>query len=142
MSDLFSAEQLLIDRIKTKTTDFVTVANPSAISGLTNFSGVLPACIIAPGKSVIDSQEMRGNFAIEEQFWDVVVIVTHQIGDSGTEQLASSLMSSVIKALSNFDLGEGFVRPMNYNGRPENANYALTFAEFVMSFKVKKIVGI
>jgi len=142
MSALFSAQQLLIDRIKTQTTDFVTVANPSAISGLTSFAGILPACIIAPGKSVIDSHEMRGNIAVEEQFWDVVIMVSHQTGDSGTETLASRLMTNVIKALSNFDLGKGFVRPMTYNGRPENANYAPTFAEFVMSFKVKKIVGI
>lgn len=142
MSDLFSAEQLLIDKIKANVPQFVTVANPSAIAGLTNFAGILPACIIAPGKSVIDSEEMRGNLAVEEQHWDVVVIVAHQTGDSGTEMLASGLMTGVIKALSNFDLGNGFVRPMRYAGRPEPANYSKTFAEFVMTFKVKKVVGL
>ena len=142
MSDLFCAQQQIIDKIKAAAPEFVTVANPSAIAGLTNFAGVLPACIIAPGKSVIDSEEMRGNLAVEEQFWDVVIIVAHQTGDSGTETLASGLMTSVIKALSNLDLGAGFVRPMKYAGRPEAANYSKSFAEFILNFKVKKVVGL
>lgn len=140
MSDLFSAQQLLIERIKANVSEFVTVSNPSAIAGLTTFSGILPACIIAPGKSQIDSEEMRGSKLVEEQTWDVVIIINHQAGDRGTEILASTLATKVIKALSYFDLGQGFVRPMRYAGRPENANYSKTFAEFVLSFKVKKMI--
>lgn len=93
MSELFIAQRLIIERIKAQVPDFVTVANPSAIAGLTTFSGILPACIIAPGVSELDSQETRSNLAIEDQSWDVVILVQHQAGDYGTEMLASGLMS-------------------------------------------------
>lgn len=141
MSELFAAQRLIIERIKLEVPEFVTVANPSAIAGLTNFSGILPACIVAPSVSEITSSEERGNRTVEEQRWDVVVLISHQTGDDGTEMLASDLMTKVIRALSNFNLGAGFVRPMKYAGRPELPSYSTAFAEFVMSFKVKKIVG-
>lgn len=142
MSNLFSAQQQIINRIKSETTGFITVANPSAIAGLTNLSGVLPACIVAPSIAPIDSEEMRGNKSVEEQRWDIVIIVAHQNGDCGTETLASNLISSVIKALSYFDLGAGFVRPMRYAGRPEKPAYDLAFVEFPLAFTVKKVVGL
>jgi hypothetical protein len=141
MSELFIAQRLIIERIKARVPDFVTVANPSAIAGLTTFSGVLPACIVAPSLSEITSFEERGNLTVEEQRWDVVILVAHQAGDDGTEMLAGDLMTKTIRALSNFNLGAGFVRPMKYAGRPELPNYTATFAEFIMTFKVKKIVG-
>lgn len=141
MSELFAAQRLIIERIKDQVPEFVTVANPSAISGLTNFSGILPACIVGPTGSVITSTEEKGNRTVEEQHWGVAIYVAHQVGDDGTEMLASELMTKVIRALSNFNLGAGFLRPMKYAGRPELPSYSTAFAEFVMSFKVKKIVG-
>lgn len=141
MSELFIAQRLIIERIKAQVPDFLTVANPSAIAGLTTFSGILPACIVAPSLSVITSSEELGKRTVEEQRWDIVIYVEHQTGDDGTEMLASDLITKTIRALSNFNLGAGFVRPMKYGGRPELPNYSTTFAEFIMTFKVKKIVG-
>lgn len=139
MSDLFTAQQKIIDKIKTDVLAFVTVDTPTAISGLTNFAGMLPACIVGAGLATIDSEEMRGNIAVEEQQWIIDIIVPLQ---ADTELVASTLATGVIKALSNFELGTGFVRPMKYAGRPEPASYAKSYAEFVFAFKVKKVVGL
>lgn len=139
MSALFSAQQKIIDKIKAAAPGFVTVDTPTTISGLTSFAGMLPACIVGAGAATIDSEEMRGNAAVEEQQWIIDVIVPLQ---ADSETVASALMSAVIKALSNFELGTGFVRPMKYAGRPEPASYSKSHAEFVMAFKVKKVVGL
>lgn len=139
MSDLFTAQQLIINKIKATVPDFVTVDNPTAISGLTSFSGILPACIVGAGKSVIDSEEMKGNLAVEDQQWIVDLIIPLS---NDTEAQASILATGVIKALSNLNLGTGFARPMRYAGRPEPASYSKTYAEFVLAFKVKKVVGL
>lgn len=139
MSDLFTAQQIIIDKIKADVLDFVTVDNPTAISGLTSFAGILPACIVGAGAATIDSEEMKGNLAVEEQQWiiDIIVPLSAQ-----TETQASTLAAGVIKALSNLNLGTGFARPMRYAGRPEPANYSKSYAEFVLAFKVKKVVGL
>jgi hypothetical protein len=139
MSDLFNAQQIIIDKIKLAVPEFVTVDNPTAISGLTSFAGILPACIVGAGAATIDSEEMKGNLAVEEQQWiiDIIVPLSAQ-----TETQASTLAAGVIKALSHFDLGKGFARPMRYAGRPEPASYSKSYAEFVLAFKVKKVVGL
>lgn len=139
MSNLFTAQQIIIDKIKADVLDFVTVDNPTAISGLTSFTGILPACIIGAGASTIDSEEMKGNLSVEEQQWiiDIIVPLSAQ-----TEMQASTLSTGVIKALSNLNLGTGFARPMRYAGRPEPASYSKAYAEFVLAFKVKKVVGL
>lgn len=139
MSDLFTAQQKIIDKIKTDVSAFVLVDTPTAIAGLTNFSGILPACIVGAGAATIDSEEMRGKAAVEEQQWiiDIIMPLT-----ATTEIAASELANNVIKSLSNFDLGAGFARPMRYAGRPEPVSYASNFAEFVLAFKVKKVVGL
>ena len=139
MSDLFTAQQKIIDKIQANVPSFVTVDNPTAISGLTNFAGLLPACIVGAGAATIDSEEMRGTAAVEEQQWIIDLIVPLS---ADTEMQASVLAAGVIKALSNFELGVGFVRPMKYAGRPESASYSKSYAEFVLAFKVKKVVGL
>lgn len=139
MSDLFTAQQIIIDKIKLAVPEFVTVDNPTAISGLTSFAGILPACIVGAGAATIDSEEMKGNLAVEEQQWIIDIIVQLSVQ---TETQASTLATGVIKALSNFDLGKGFARHMRYAGRPEPANYSKSYAEFVLAFKVKKVVGL
>lgn len=139
MSDLFTAQQIIIDKIKLAAPEFVTVDNPTAISGLTSFAGILPACIVGAGAATIDSEEMKGNLAVEEQQWiiDIIVPLSAQ-----TETQASTLAAGVIKALSHLNLGSGFARPMRYAGRPEPASYSKSYAEFVLAFKVKKVVGL
>lgn len=139
MSDLFTAQQKIIDKIKADVLAFALVDTPTSISGLTNFSGILPACIVGAGAATIDSEEMRGNLAVEEQQWIIDIIVP--LTDT-TESAASTLATGVIKALSNLDLGTGFARPMRYAGRPEPASYSKSYAEFVLAFKVKKVVGL
>jgi hypothetical protein len=139
MSDLFTAQQRIIDKIKADVLDFVTVDNPTAISGLTSFAGLLPACIVGAGAATIDSEESKGNLAIEEQQWIIDLIVPLS---NDTETQASLLATGIIKALSNFDLGKGFARPMRYAGRPEPASYSKSYAEFILAFKVKKVVGL
>lgn len=139
MSDLFTAQQVIINKIKADVTGFVTVDNPTAISGLTHFAGILPACIVGAGAASIDSEEMRGNLAVEDQQWIIDIIVPLS---TDTEIQASALSTAVIKSLSNLNLGVGFARPMKYAGRPEPASYSKSFAEFVLAFKVKKVVGL
>jgi hypothetical protein len=141
MSNLFAAQQIIISKIKNSVAGFVIVSNPSVIAGLEHMGGMLPACIVAPSTATLDSQVERSSHGVEEQTWDVVIILAHQKGDGATEQLASDLMTGVINALSNLDLGAGFVRPLKYAGRPEKPAYATNYAEFSLAFSVKKIVG-
>jgi hypothetical protein len=139
MSDLFLAQKMIIDKIKADVVGVVTVDNPTAISGLTSFAGLLPACIVGAGAATIDSEEARGNLAVEEQQWIIDIIVPLS---AETEMHASTIAAGVIKALSSFNLGAGFVRPMRYAGRPEPASYSKSYAEFVLAFKVKRVVGL
>lgn len=136
---IFAAEQLIIDRLQAQVPQFITVCNPSKIAGLKNLAGLLPACIVVPNKSVIDSEIENSQFVVEEQSWDLVIIVTHQRGEATTETLAGDLMQRCINSLSNFNAGTGFIRPFQYAGRPEPA-YSEGYAEFTLQFKVKKLL--
>lgn len=140
-NNFFYAQKIITDAIKTNINEFVKVTNPSGIIGQKIEIGELPWCIIAPSKAPLHSQEERGNKSVEEQFWDIDIVVPHQSEESMTELYAGYLAQKINDLLSNFNLGSGYVRSMKYAGRPELPNYTTTFAEFVMTFKVKKIVG-
>lgn len=141
-NNVFYPQKVLSDTIKANVSEFVNVTNPSGIVSVKVGVGMLPWCVIAPGKAPLDSQIERVKGSVEEQFWDVDIIVPHQSEESMTELYAGYLAEKINSSLSNLDMGAGFVRSMKYAGRPEGARYTETFGEFLFTFKVKKIVGL
>jgi hypothetical protein len=157
MSNLFVIEQLIIDRLKAQVVEavvdehevtttvqlFKTIGNPSLIAGLSDIGPLLPACFVMPGAAEIASQQTNGAGVVEEQEWHIVIVIAHQAfkAQTGlTESVAGTLMHACIVALSGWlPESNNFIRPMLYAGRAE-PDYNLGYAEFPLSFKIKKMV--
>jgi hypothetical protein len=143
VSHLLFAEQLIIDRLVAQIADFKTIDNPSLIAGLTDIGPFLPACFVMPGMADIAAQQQNGTGVVEEQDWHLIVIVAHQAFKNDnklTEDLAGALMQSCISALSGWlPESHNFFRPFIYAGRAE-PEYNLGYAEFPLTFKIKKMV--
>ena len=142
--NMLVAEQNIIDRINSLITGFTTVGNPSIIAGLRDIGPLLPGCFVMPGPGEISAQERNKAGAVEEQEWTLIIIVGHQYDDASdgiTEAIAGGLMADCIAALSGWHPGSGFIRPFVYAGR-EAPTYGLGYAEFPLTFTIKKLVGI
>jgi hypothetical protein len=154
---VYDAEQMIIDRLTELATVaetdannettyqqlFKTISNPSLIAGLTEIWPLLPACFVMPGAADIASQLTNGTGVVEEQEWHLIIIVEHQASkndDKLTEAVAGELLQACIKALSGWlPPGKNFFRPFIYAGRAE-PEYNLGYAEFPLTFKIRKIV--
>jgi hypothetical protein len=157
MSHVYDAEQMIIDRLtalatvaQTDENDetttlqlFKTISNPSLIAGLTEIGPLLPACFVMPGAADIATQLTNGTGVVEEQDWHLIIIVEHQASqadDKLTENLAGALLQKCIEALSGWlPPGKHFFRPFIYAGRAE-PEYNLGYAEFPLTFKIRKMV--
>lgn len=143
MTNLFVAEQLIIDRLTAQTQDFKTIDNPSLIAGLHDIGPYLPACFVLPGAGDISTQLTNGTGVVEDQDWHLIIIVAHQAFKNDnklTEDIAGVLMQSCIKALSGWKPEHNdFFRPFIYAGRAE-PEYNLGYAEFPLTFKIRRMV--
>jgi hypothetical protein len=143
MTHVLVAEQLIIDRIIDQVPDFKTVDNPSLLAGLNDIGPLLPGCFVMPGPADISSQQTNGTGVVEEQDWQLIIIVAHQAFKNEnrlTEDTAGELMQACIGALSGWRPGQNeFFRPFTYAGRAE-PNYNSGYAEFPLSFKIRKMV--
>lgn len=143
MTHILSAQQLIINRIAANVTGFTTIGNPSKIAGLRDIGPLLPGCFVMPGGGDISSQQKNGTGAIEEQEWELVIIVGHQQTDAAnglTEDIAGTLMTACIKALSGYHPGAGFTGPFSYSPRHQ-PSYGLGYAEFPLTFSIKALAA-
>lgn len=141
MSHILAAEQLIIDRITAQVSGFTTISNPSKIAGLRDIGPLLPGGFVMPGSGTSAAQQKNGSGMVEEQEWDLVVIVGHQhtdAADGHTESIAGALMTGCIQALSGWHPGVGFISPFVYAGR-EAPTYGLGYAEFPLTFTIKAL---
>lgn len=135
---LFDAQALIIQRIKQSVAGLVTVGNPSVLVGLQDIGPLLPACIVMPGAGGVSAHQKHGPGAMEDQAWEIVLLVSHQApgaGDGVTESLAGGFLSQIFTALSGWLPSAGFPRPMVYAGRDDPV-YGRGYAEFPMRFTV------
>lgn len=134
----------IINMITASVQGFTTIANPSVLVGVREIGPLLPACIVIPGGGDPDEQSVPSRPLIEDQDWDVVIIVPHQHQNSAdglTEQIAGAFMLGVLNALHGKKTGNkpqkyGFI----YAGRSQ-PSYNLGYAEFPMTFTAKALVG-
>lgn len=141
--NLFDAQLWIIARINSQVTGLTTVGNPGLIAGLKDLGPLLPCAIVQPGGGEIMNKERNAIGAVEDQLWQVTVIVGYEFNAASygnTESVAGTIMAAIIDALSGQHPGAGFYRMMMYDGR-EDPVYSLGYAEFPMTFHVKKIVG-
>ena len=143
MTHIFIAEQLIIERLTALIPDFKTIDNPSLIAGLTDIGPLLPACFVMPGIGENAAQELNGPGVVEEQAWQLIIITAHQafkLENKLTEDIAGLLIQSCIQALSGWKpQNNDFFRPFVYAGRSE-PEYNLGYAEFPLTFKIKRMV--
>ena len=143
MSHIFVAEQLIIDRLTAQVADFKTIDNPSLIAGLHDIGPYLPACFVMPGAGEIAAQQQNGAGVVEDQIWICVIIVAHQafkLDNKLTEDLAGELIQSCIQSLSGWKPeANDFFRSFIYAGRSE-PEYNLGYAEFPLTFKIRRMV--
>lgn len=136
----------LIHRIREQVPAFTTVGNPSVLAGLNDIGPLLPACIVVPGHGDLSVQSDGRNDGpvIEEQNWDVVVLIGHQYNEQSdglTEQLASTLMRAVFSAVHGFKVNRASMRSgYVYTGR-DTPIYNIAWAEFPMTFFAKRLVN-
>ncbi|MGR8932650.1 MAG: phage tail terminator protein [Gammaproteobacteria bacterium] len=134
----------IIVRIQSQVPGFKTVANPSVLAGLRDIGPLLPACLVVPGAGEPIEQRQPQLPTVEQQEWEIVVIVAHQHieADNGrTEKIAGGFMHEILKALHGWKAGavpqkNGFI----YTGRDKPA-YSVGYAEFPMTFISKAIIG-
>ena len=133
--------QAIIDRIIERVPDFSRVGGPALLAGFPaeSIGSLLPACIVVPGGGTSIPQNSISRPDIEEQEWEIVVIVGYQYTDGTdgqTETIAGQLMKSVRAALHDWTFSnEAQRRPFKYVGRPAPA-YAVGYAEFSLNFTV------
>jgi hypothetical protein len=138
---ILAAQPLIIDRITAQVVGFTTISNPSLVAGLRDIGPLLPGCFVMPGPGDIAAQQKNGAGVVEEQEWDVIIIVGHQhteAADGTTETTAGTLMTGCIQALSGWHPGIGFISPFVYAGRAAPI-YGLGYAEFPLTFTIKAL---
>lgn len=141
--NLFDAQDWMIAQINANVIGFKTVGNPGLIAGIKEIGSMLPCCIVQPGGGEIADKDRNAVGLVEDQFWQVTVITGYEFDEVNygmTESTAGQLMDGVINALNGKSPGAGFVKLLMYAGR-EDPVYSLGYAEFPMTFRVKKVVG-
>lgn len=134
-----------LTRLREQVPAFVTVEPASYIAPMTDIGELLPACILSPGSGELVQQNASQPIGIEDQEWDVLVIVPygHDDQETGlTEKNASALMNAVYNALHGWKCTDGSQRQgFVYKGRYEPV-YNLGWAVFPLSFSAKAIIGL
>lgn len=104
---MYSAQQLLIDRIKAQVTDFVTVTNASLSPDDKTLAKKLPACTV----SIMDNKNnelpnsLSGDFEIIETPLAITVIISHEADIASheqTEYIGGALMLKTLQAVLNY----------------------------------------
>ena len=134
----------IIGRIQSQVPGLKTIANPSMMAGLRDIGPLLPACIVVPGQGEPIEQSQPQLPTVEQQEWEIVVIVAHQHTDAVdglTEQIAGGFMDGIVRALHGWKDGSspqkhGFI----YTGR-DRPSYGIGYAEFPLIFISKAIIG-
>ena len=131
-------------RLRDQIPGFVTVENASYIAPINNIGELLPACILSPGPSELMPGNADQIIGLEDQEWDVLVIVAygHSEEEQGlTELNASRFMNAVYNALHGWKCTNGLQRQgFVYKGRYEPI-YHLGWAIFPMSFSAMAVIG-
>ncbi|WP_367154649.1 hypothetical protein [Methylomonas sp. HYX-M1] len=141
---MLTLEQNIVLRIQSQVSGFITVGNASLLAGLRDIGPLLPGCFVVPGGGEpVSPGNPTDTPLLEQQEWDVIIIVPHQATDSAnglTEVVASGFMSAVLKALHGWKADptqrQGFI----YQGR-ERPSYNLGYAEFPMTFLANAVIG-
>ncbi len=136
-------EPLLIAAIKTEFPGFKTVGNPSVLAGLRDIVPLLPACIVSPGGAEPKKPTTDPVPVLEEQDWDIVVIVPHQLDQASnglTETIAGAFMDSIFKLLQGQKLSPEQRLGFMYKGRDVPA-FNDGYAEFPMTFGTNTMIG-
>jgi hypothetical protein len=134
----------IISRIKSQVPGFKTIGNPSMLVGLRDIGPLLPACLVVPGAGNPIEQKIPSQPTVEQQEWDIVILIAHQHDDAVnglTEQIAGAFMAHVFKSLHGWKSGavaqkNGFV----YVGRDKPV-YGSGYAEFALSFVSNAVIG-
>ena len=141
---MLSLSRHILTRVRTEVPGFVTVANASVIAPLNDIGPLLPACIISPGPGDLVTQGAAQATALEDQEWDVAIIVgySHQDEELGiTENLASELMDGVYRALHGWKADNGTQRSgFLYKNRLEPV-YNKGWAIFPLFFTARAVIG-
>ncbi len=137
---MLSLEPLIINRILDQVPGFTTVGNASKLVGVRDIGALLPGCFVIPGGG--DRSESALN--IEDQEWDIIIIVPHQHEDSAnglTEEIAGAFMQGVLRALHNWQDSSASKGVFIYKGRNQ-PHYNMGYAEFPMTFSTKSSLGL
>jgi hypothetical protein len=136
---MLSLQPLIITQLKALVPGLTTVANPSVLAGLNHLGALLPAVIVMPGAGTPTEQNPHSLAILEDQDWEIILILAHQntdAGDGNTEQVAGGFMSLILKALHGWqpDLAMRFGFAYKSRAAP---SYNPGYAEFPMSFSAK-----
>lgn len=134
----------ILTRVRTEVPGFVTVANASVIAPLNDIGPLLPACIISPGPGDLVAQGAAQTTALEDQEWDVAVIIgySHKDEDFGVAEIqASKLMDGVYRALHGWKTDNGEMRSgFIYKNRLEPV-YNKGWVIFPLFFTARAVIG-
>ena len=103
--NLFTMEDMIIERLREKTTGFFTIASPSIIAGSDDVTQLLPAAFVQPGLGTKNADQDTFGDTYFEQRWSVFVAVPHwqsDVANYSASARAGPLMSQVIAALDGW----------------------------------------
>ncbi|RLJ20801.1 hypothetical protein DJ031_04635 [bacterium endosymbiont of Escarpia laminata] len=143
ITNLFAAEQPIIQRITDNVTGLTKVGSVSALAGFQELGLMLPGVFVMPADSVITGDPHDGGFQKESQFWLVSVLVEHQEDALGpdidtTVKKAGEILAQTIRALVGWAPATG-LQPFAYRGRPD-PNYEPGYGEFPALFETGFII--
>lgn len=142
MSNVFAAEQPIIDRIKAQVPTLA--ASVFSLSQLEAFESVppVPAVVVRPMGSRVESAPADGAFQTEVQVWELALLVGHQQTDATvaqtTTQQGGALIFELLRALVGWRPAAGYM-PMAYAGRAE-PYYEPGYAEYPLSFETGLVI--
>lgn len=141
MSNVFAAEQPIIDRITAQVTSLSFVGS---ISQLADFESIppVPAVLVRPMGSSVGDAPNDGGFQIETQTWEIVLMVGHQQGTTSatetTVKQAGALIFQIAQALVGWRPATGY-QSMAYRGQGE-PYYEPGYAEFPLLFETGLVI--
>lgn len=135
----------IIERIRDQVAGLTTVSNASVLAGLRELGPLLPACIVHPGAGEPTANSGYRLPFLENQEWDVTVIVAHQATDSQdglTERIIGDFLLAIVKAVHDWSPGlpRAQHQPFRYLGRDVPV-YSAGYAEFTLHFAAKAVIG-